>query len=130
MRKVYKGALNSTLAALGLLIALGLASCADRSEQTLTDACMKAGSSVSASSNNLARCQCAAEDAQKYLAADDYQLLVGFATIYNSNEPDDVKLHRLIDGMVQSGLTIPKASAAAADMILLSHRVAYECRAS
>jgi hypothetical protein len=118
-------------ATVGLVLALGLSSCASRENRILTDACVKAGENGPASGPSLnARCGCAASAAEKYLDPEDLKLLVGVAGIYNENTPDDVKMKELVAGMIRSGITPGKAALAAVDMMFLAHKVANECTAS
>jgi hypothetical protein len=108
---------------------LSLCACAGRDEATLTDACVKAGhsSQLGDQASLTSHCRCSAEVARKYLDPDDFRLLVSVAAIYNENVSDGVKLRRLIDGMLASGLTPAKASVAALDLLSLAHKAADEC---
>lgn len=124
--KVYR-ARYAFLAALALLAVQG---CADRDTQTITDACVRAGTGAAANVDPAtlkAYCKCSAVDAKKYLDKDDYKLLLGVAEIYNTDEPDDVKLHKLINGMIDAGVTPARATTAAMDMMFLAHKVKNEC---
>jgi len=74
------------------------------------------------------QCVCATDAAEKYLDKDNYKMLAGVATIYNSPDPDDIKIHKLIDAAVRSGMTPSKATMAAIDMMFLAHKVSTLCR--
>ena len=118
----------------GLLVAFivpfFIASCADHDTQTLTDACVRgANSSIGdlGSASLTARCRCSAVAARKYLDPDDYKLLLGVATIYNTDDTNGVKLHNLVAAMIHSGIGAPRAAAAATDMLFLAHKAAQEC---
>ena len=107
-----------------------LCSCADSDNEVLVDACVKAGQTNNAQADDAvlnARCNCAADTARKYLDPDNYKLLVKVAVIYNENQPDDVKVHDMINGFVGAGMSLTQSAGAAMDMMFLAHKVDREC---
>ncbi len=101
-----------------------LAGCADPKEAVISQACMKFGTQGDLSET---RCDCVAATARKYLSPHDYDLLAGVASIYVSNDDETVKTKKLINGLVDSGLTFPQAIGVTMNFMLAAPRIDAEC---
>lgn len=113
-----------------LIASTMLTSCATSDRDILVKACVKAahdGSTTLDEPTLDSRCSCASDMANRELDPDNYKLLVGVADIYSKNEPDDLKVSELVEGMVRTGVTIPQASAAAIDFVVVAHKIARKC---
>ena len=113
-----------------LALALFCSGCDDPAKVSVREACIKASINQAPPMQfDVAskQCTCAADVAEKYLDKNNYRLLAGVATIYNSSDPDDIKVHRLIDAAMKSGLTSSQATIAAMDLMFLAHKVSNTC---